>query len=138
MMHLLRSIWLFGCVLVLGACASGASGPSDPTVGGLLWNTLSDRGFRITQPVQRIDDFQLARWSYVDPLHIQVEDGTSGRDFLLTFAAPCDGLATLGYIAVTNTRGGLEPYDRVMARLSGTVIQCEIRAIRRLARQPST
>lgn len=126
---------LLACVLV-GACASQ---PSDelslkPDSKMTLGDKLKAKNYVIEGPANRISNFRLSGWNYVDDYHVILTAGV--RDYyLVTLRSYCFNLDGAFRIGFTNTIGSLTTADALLVESpGGRAERCPIRTIDRLAK----
>lgn len=120
--------WLLATPLaaMLTACATSAGAP--PTVEELL----AERDLRIAESVDRIFDYRISGWNYLDRQHLILLDGVN-RKYLVTLVRQCDGLQSNEVIAHTSTINTLTTFDRFLVRDFGHIVDhCYIESLHRL------
>ena len=117
-------------VAATGQGSEGENG-EDPVI-----TRLADRGYRIGPEVQRIQDYRIHGFNYLDRKAIIFHAGAS-RQYLIRFRNPCQELRSSNTIAFTDTVGNLTTKDRVVARGPGGFPErCLIESMWELERIP--
>lgn len=120
--------WLIPSLLtaVLLGCATGGKSPLT------VYQQLDERDLRIAEPVERIYNYRISGWNYLDPEHLILLDGVN-RKYLVTLNRPCYGLQTNEVIAHTTTVSTLTRFDKFLVRDVGNIVdQCYIESLHRL------
>ncbi|MGD8580502.1 MAG: DUF6491 family protein, partial [Lysobacterales bacterium] len=73
-----------GLALAAASCATMQQAPRT------LDETLKDKGYTIGEPVDRIHDYTINGWNYVDRENLILLDGAN-RHYLVTFRNQCHG-----------------------------------------------
>lgn len=123
-----RMKWLLALMAAcaLAACAASAEKPRT------LDELLAERNYRLGEEVDRIYDYRIDGWNYLDREHLILRDGVR-RNYLVTLVRPCNGLQSSEVIAHTSTISALTRHDRFMVREAGNFVdQCHIKALHRL------
>jgi len=119
----LPAAWLIGALL---GCATSAESPLT------VYQELDKRDLRIAEPVDRIQNYRISGWNYLDREHLILLDGVN-RKYLVTLDRPCYGLQTNEVIAHTSTTSVLTTFDKFLVRDVGNVVeQCYIESLHRL------
>jgi len=114
--------------MLLGACATPSPGPEPLN----LEKMLAERHYLAGPAVDRIHNYQLSGWNYVDPYHLIMRAGVKDH-YLITLRSYCSDLSQATSIAFTTTVGSLTTSDAVLVRGPGSIIdRCYIRYINRL------
>ena len=112
--------------ILMGACATGSERPPN------FEQRLADDGYVLGEQVERIMQYRLDGWSYLDPEHIVMQTGPSTQ-YLVSLAYRCRELGSAEDIAFTTTGGQLTRYDTLLVNgVGGVVERCPIRSLRRL------
>lgn len=109
MLNLVRSILLVAAVAVSAACATSAPGSRS------LEQKLADHEFRMAGEIDRIEDYRINGWNYLDDYHVIFRAGPSDH-YLLTFNQRCLNLRNAETIAFSTTVGRLTRFDKVLVR----------------------
>lgn len=96
-------------LLVLVACANSPRTTEQ---------ILSDRGFQLGETVDRIKDYRISGWNYVDERHVIFNAGPS-RNYLITLKIDCRDLSGAEYIGFTSTTSDVTKFDKLVV---GTAI----------------
>ncbi|NND44623.1 MAG: hypothetical protein HKN58_04825 [Xanthomonadales bacterium] len=120
-------------VSVFGALL--ASCAAQPTQGPKpldLDRQLAERHYLMGPPVDRIRNYQLSGWNYVDNHHVIMRAGVRDH-YLITLRSYCPDLSSATSIAFSTTVGSLTTSDALLVRGPGSILdRCHIRYINRL------
>lgn len=94
---------------------------------------LAAKGYQQGQPVKSIHNYQVTDWAYLDDQHL-VLSTTPARNYLITLASPCVGLAFAPAIGFSSTVGDLTPLDKLVLQGDAVKTPCPIRQINQLNR----
>lgn len=121
--------------LTVAACATATDTADDRAE--KLASSLADKGYEMLAPVDRISNYRINGWIYVDEYNTIFEAGVSDY-YLLTFDQRCMGLRTAFTIAFSRTTGRLTRFDKVLVRdqAGGLLETCNINAIHRVRKTP--
>lgn len=114
--------------VMLAACASSPS--SQPKS---LDDKLAERGYKQGGAVERIVNWNIDGWSYIDDEHVVFSAGPA-RDYLVTVLVPCNGLSSANTIGFSSTINAVTKFDKLVVRNSGFTDQCQIRELHELKR----
>ncbi|SER06554.1 hypothetical protein SAMN04488038_11520 [Solimonas aquatica] len=128
MSRIFAGIALSGSVLLLHACATHAPAADDG-----LEKKLAQQGYRQDGSVQRIQNYRIDGWNFVDDTHLVFTAGPS-RDYLITTLTPCTALRGADQIGFTSTGQEVTTLDKIVVRAIGFTDQCPIKAIDELKR----
>jgi len=110
----------------LVACA-GTTSPQ-PT----LEQKLAAKNYRLGEPVERILQYRLDGWAYLDREHVIMQTAPSTY-YLVSLRGPCTGLSSAEVIAFTTTTSQLTRFDKLLVRNSGRMIdKCYIDSLHKL------
>lgn len=124
-----RSALILITATAVAACAAAPAPPEDDRT---LPLRLALRHFEIVEPVDRIRDFRINGWYYVDRRHVIFRAGVS-KYYLLSFRSPCHTIHTAETIGFSTTIGRVTRFDKVLVRdRAGFVEQCLITEIHKL------
>jgi len=123
------TVSLFG--LLLGACASAPSGDQGPT----LEQKLAERGYKAGDSVERIADYRVDGWQYIDNQRVVFSAGP-GRDYLVSVRTPCSGLMGADSIGFTSTVSYVTRLDKLVVRDAGFDNPCPIEELREVKKIP--
>jgi hypothetical protein len=116
--------------LLLAACAGRPDGPERLN----LEQELAERYYVMGTPVDRIRNYRLNGWNYVDNYHVIMQAGVR-EHYLVTLRSHCPDLSTATSIAFTTTVGSLTTSDALLVHGPGQLLdRCYIRHIDRLER----
>jgi hypothetical protein len=115
-------------MVLLAACATPSQGPEPLN----LDRQLADRHYLMGPPIDRIRNYYLSSWSYVDNYHVIMRAGARDH-YLVTLRSYCPDLSSATSIAFTTTVGSLTTSDVLLVRGPGNILdRCHIRHINRL------
>ncbi|WP_028080398.1 DUF6491 family protein [Solimonas soli] len=114
---------------VLAACASSPSASRPKT----LDDKLAERGYKLGGDIDRIQNWSIDGWSYIDDEHVVFNAGPS-RDYLVTVLMPCNGLSSANTIGFSTTVSAVTKFDKLVVRNTGFTDQCPIRELHELKR----
>lgn len=117
---------LAAIVTALMACA-GSIGQQHT-----LEQKLAKKNYRMGEPVERIQQWRVDSWAYVDRRHLIMQTAPSTY-YLVSLKNTCHGLGTAENIAFTTTTSQLTHFDKLLVRGSGGLKeQCYITALHKL------
>ena len=120
------------CV-VLGAGAAYAEDDNSA-----LQQRLDRLGFQPGEVVDRVPNFRVNGWNYLDDSHVMIHGGPSRR-FLIELRSRCQGLSTSQSIGFSATASQLTRFDNLVVRGPGGRPQsCPIGEIRELIPKQET
>lgn len=127
MFRTMRLALLTTITVIAGACATAPQ--EQPTIE----QKLGEKNYRIVGEIDRIQDYRIHGWNYIDDYHVIIQGGPSDY-YLLTFNQPCLNLRGASTIAFSTTVGRVTTFDKVLVRdRSGlSPEQCLIREMHRL------
>jgi hypothetical protein len=126
--NMLRNRTLILSLVMLTACA-GNSGQLVP-----VDQQLEEKGYRLGAPVNRIQNFRLNSWFYVDRQHVILLSGPSSY-YLVSLRVQCSGLSGAANVSFSTTIGGLMPSDSLVVQGSGGMVErCDIDSLHELER----
>lgn len=123
------TVSLFG--LILASCASAPADNKVPT----LDQKLAERGYKSGDKVERIADYRVDGWQYIDNQHVVFTAGP-GRDYLVTVRLPCSGLMGADAIGFTSTVSYVTRFDKLVVKDAGFDNQCPIEELREVKKIP--
>ena len=130
--HWKRIAPLIGGMLLLG-CGDNPVKPDSLTATQIA----EGAGYILLEPVQRIRNYRIDGWNYVNNRAITLDTGVNDT-YLVTLLRPCRDLRTSDMIATTSTIGDLTKYDSIIADFNSTVrLHCPIDKLYRLEKKPS-
>jgi len=98
---------------------------------------LSKLGYVQAESVERVPNYRVDGWNYLDDRHIMIYAGPSQR-FLITTLVNCPDLSSAEHIGFTSTTRNLTKFDKLVVRGAGGIVQnCPIDEIRTLSKPPS-
>lgn len=128
MKAILIPIWISSLALLLSSCAT--TGEEPQTVEQLL----AERGYTIGPSVERILQFRIDGWNYLDRQHVIVSVSVS-RDYLVSLRTSCNGLFGANVIAFSNTGSYLTNFDWLLVRDHTRVLErCPIESLNELVK----
>ncbi len=80
-----------------------------------LEQKLSEKKLALGPEIDRVRDYRLTGWNYLDREHVIIHTGPSSS-VLITLKMPCNNLSTAEDIGFTNTVGSLTKFDRLVVR----------------------
>lgn len=93
---------------------------------------LAKLGYARGEAVDRIHDYRIDAWNYLDDRHIMLYTGVSQRA-LITTQTDCHELSTAENIGFSTTARDLTKFDKIVVRGAGGIMhQCQIREIHQL------
>lgn len=99
----------FIATLFTGACAT------TPHEDQPLEQILADKNYKMGDEIDRIRDYRINGWNYVDDYNVVFQSGPSDH-YLLTFSQRCINLRSAHAIAFTKTVGRITRFDEVLVR----------------------
>ena len=122
----IRKLFLLLPAVLMVACATASNRPPN------FEQRLADNGYVLGEQVERIMQYRLDGWSYLDPTHLIMQTGPSTQ-YLVSLAYRCSDLGSAEDIAFTTTAGQLTRYDSLLVNSAGGVVErCYIQSLRRL------
>ena len=118
-------------MVLLAACASAPS--SGKTKVKTLDEKLAAHGYKLDDSVERIVNWNIDGWNYIDESHVVFTAGPS-RDYLVTVVPPCSGLSSANTIGFTSTVSTVTRFDKLIVRNTGFTDQCPISELHELKR----
>jgi len=115
--------------LAAGSCATTQQSPKS------LEELLKDKNYRMGQEVDRIQNYTINGWNYVNRENLILHDGVNRR-YLVTFRNMCQGLPANELVAYTTTTSQLTKFDKFLVRDKGSKIidHCYIQSLHKLER----
>lgn len=111
---------------VLVACAG------TPETLPTLEQKLAAKNYKLGDPVERIQQWRLDSWAYLDGQHVIMQTAPSTY-YLVSLRQTCHGLSSAEDIAFTTTVNQLTHFDKLLVRRSGGSIErCYITALHKL------
>ena len=115
--------------LLLAACAS----TPEQTTEALL----SKRGYEVAERVERIKNYRINGWNYVDDRHVIF--GAGPRDnYLVTLTMGCTDLRGAEHIGFTTTTDDVTPFDQLVVKTSIGPRKCPIESLHKLNKVEKT
>jgi hypothetical protein len=122
-----RLLSVFAVPLLLGGTAlADDKAPS-------LEERLAKRDYALGETVERIPDYRVDGWNYVDREHVIISGGVSRR-YLLTLMTPCTDLSNAESIGFTSTGTSLTKFDTLVVGSAIGPQRCAIKSIHALDR----
>ncbi len=98
---------------MLFACASNTATTMSPS------QLAQDRGYELGEPVDRIMNYRLDGWNYLNPQVVIIHSGVN-RDHLVTLRNRCHELMSAETIATTSTGNAMRAkFDAIIVSLDG-------------------
>ena len=118
--------FMLAILVVLASCA---------TTGGQeisLEQKLADKGYKLGEPVERILQWRLDSWVYLDRGHVIMQTEPSTW-YLVSLKNSCQGLGQAENIAFTTTTSQLTRFDKLVVRGAGKIREdCYIDTLHKL------
>ena len=93
-----------------------------------LEQKLAKQSYQLGEPVERIQQWRLDSWAYLDREHVIMQTAPSAY-YLVSLKNTCHGLSTAEDIAFTTTSSQLTRFDKLLVKGSGGLNeQCYITA----------
>jgi hypothetical protein len=108
-------------VVALAACASTGSGSSTAGESRSVEQKLAGKNYRLGEPVERIYDYKLDSWSYLDRKHVIMQTAPSTY-YLVALKNSCHGLSSAEVIAFSTTTSQLTRFDHLLVRNAGKMV----------------
>ena len=131
-----RFLMITVTAVLLAACASQPSTDLSLKPSGqmTLADKLKAKNYVIEGPANRISNFRLSGWNYVDDYHVILTAGVKNH-YLVTLRSYCYNLDGAFRIGFTNTIGSLTTSDSLLVEgPGGRADRCAIRSIDRLSK----
>ena len=126
MLNMNRLMLLIIPLIALMACAGPASRQTT------LEQKLAEQNYRLGEPVERIQQYRLDGWHYLDRQHVIMQAEPS-RYYLVSLRSPCHNLMTAEVIAFTTTTNQLTRFDKLLVKNGGHILeQCYIEGLHKL------
>jgi len=120
---------LFISIVVAATLAACAATPEG---GKTLEQKLAAKNYRLGEPVERIQQWRLDGWTYLDRQHVIMQTAPSTY-YLVSLREICHGLSSAEDIAFTTTVNQLTRFDKLLVRSNhGSVDRCYISALHKL------
>ena len=118
-------------VLALTACSQNPTSPqadSEATVA----EKLADMKLEKSSTMERIPNFQIDSWKYIDHYHIIIETHPK-ESYLIAFQTYCDGISNTLKIGYTSKTGSLDRFEKIIVEQPlGRMEECYIQDIVKL------
>jgi len=125
---MLRRLAILACCIT-GVLGAGFSAAAEPTA---LDNRLNKLGYARGEPLDRIHNYRVDGWNYLDDHHIMIYTGPSQRALITTQTA-CRELGSAERIGFSTTASNLTKFDKIVVRGAGGILQqCQIQQIHQL------
>lgn len=99
-----------------------------------LQQKLTRLGYTQGEKIDKIHDYKVDGWNYLDDKHIMIYTGPSQR-YLVTLMTTCHDLSTAEHIGFSTTVGQMTKFDKLIVRGPGGIKQdCPITSIHKLDR----
>lgn len=122
----MKRLWATAFVLSMGLLAACASTPEQTTA-----ELLRERGFEKAERVERIKNYRINDWSYVDDRHVIF--GAGPRDnYLVSLTSDCTDLRAAEQIGFTTTTNDVTPFDQLLVKTSIGPRKCPIDSLHAL------
>jgi hypothetical protein len=98
---------------------------------------LKTLGYEQGETIDRVENYRVDGWNYLDDKHIMIYAGPSKR-FLITTMVNCPDLSSVEHIGFTSTVNTLTKFDKLIVRgAGGIVLNCAITEIKTLQKVPT-
>lgn len=112
--------------LSMGLLAACASSPEQTTT-----EQLRERGYEKAERIERIKNYRVSNWSYVDDRHVIF--GAGPRDnYLISLTADCSDLRTAEQIGFTTTTTDVTVFDQLVVKTTIGPRKCPIESLHAL------
>ncbi len=127
-----KILWFMAMVLLVGACGTTQSEPQS------LDQILADKGYSMGPSIERIQQFRVNGWNYLDREHVIVTVDASRR-YLVSLRVSCNSLFGAEVIAFTNTVNYLTTFDQLLVQDNTRIPErCPIESMNELIRNESS
>lgn len=109
MFRTMRITLITSAAMIVGACTTA------PAERVSVEQKLGEKDYRIVEEIDRIQDYRIHGWNYIDDHHVIFQGGPSDY-YLLTFNQPCLNLRGASTIAFSTTLGRVTTFDKVLVR----------------------
>lgn len=92
---------------------------------------LSDLGYRLGETVDRIQNYKINGWNYLDDRHL-IFDGGPSQKYLITLQIDCSETRGAEHIGFTSTVSSVTKFDKVVAATPIGPRSCPIESIQKL------
>jgi len=97
-----------------------------------LQERLTKLGYAQGEAVEKVQNYRVDGWNYLDDKHIMIYAGPSTR-YLISTMTSCSDLSSAERIGFSSTANSLTKFDKIVVRGVGGIIRnCPIDAIYRL------
>lgn len=97
-----------------------------------LQDKLTKLGYARGEPIEKIQNYRVDSWNYIDDQHIMIYAGPSVR-YLISTLGSCSDLATAEHIGFSSTANSLTKFDKLVVRGAGGMVRsCPIDAMYQL------
>lgn len=120
---------LLAAMLLSALLGTGTALAADPDA---LQQKLTRLGYEPGENVEKIENYRVDGWNYLDDQHIMIYAGPSRR-YMIGLMTTCYDLSTAERIAFTSTVHQLTKFDKLIVRGPGGITQnCPIQEMREL------
>lgn len=125
----MKRVWIFMLAAALAACASKPAVQQPQT----LEQKLAAHGYKLGKEIDHVERWNIDGWSRIDDQHVVFNSGPS-RDYLVSVATACSGVATATTIGFTAMVDRVTKFDKLIVRDIGFTDQCPIDSLHELKR----
>lgn len=119
---------LFSCLALLACASQPQSADTDEKIA----STLEDMQLQKTEKIERIRDYRVDSWRYIDNSNLIIKAGLRDN-YLVSLRVPCINLNGAFSIGFTSTTGSLDKFEDIIVRDSfGRAERCPIADIVKL------
>lgn len=102
-----------------------------------LTTQLNKLGYEQGETIERVENYRVDGWNYLDDKHIVIYAGPSKR-FLIATTIRCPDLSSAEHIGFTSTVNTITKFDKLIVRGAGGIVQnCPIQEIKLLHKSAS-
>ena len=124
-------------LIALSACSQNPTSPRADSEATVM-QTLSDMKLEKSSSMERIPDFQIDSWKYIDHYHIIIETRPK-ENYLIAFQTYCDGISNTLKIGYTSKTGALDRFEKIIVEQPlGRMEECYIQDIVKLKSMDNT
>ena len=128
------SIIILGLITLVGGCSK----PTQPDHEQSLAEVLAEMELKPANKVERIRDYRVDSWRYIDPYNLIIKAGIRDQ-YLISLRTPCPELRSALQIGFTSTAGTLDKFEDIIVsdRFTGNQ-RCGISDIVKLESIPAS
>ena len=129
-MNAYRFLWISIITVALAACVTPAP-ESEPAT---LDEQLANLGYRPGEEIDRLSQYRISSWTYIDRQHFLFSSGPS-HAYLVSLKTPCSELSSVENLAFRTRTESLTPFDQIIVSTSAAPRYCAIENIQKLYRE---